>query len=215
MSSETLAYTVKPHPVTAMYSGKFGTWLFLASEVMLFGALFSSYVLLRVGAPAEGPGHWLSHEEAHLSWKIGGVNTLLLVISSLVPVVQAGQVPCEDADVVLRMLVVVLQVKGSVFSVPDQMFFPENGYIDLIGIHPTPFKKAGKFLRGNKLDGQAIEYLLNPLGHVAVTQNADNERVELIVQSVLMVEASRYVIFALIGLIYLILGCFLSATGTI
>lgn len=66
-----------------MYSGKFGTWLFLASEVMLFGALFSSYVLLRVGAPAEGPGHWLSHEEAHLSWKIGGFNTLVLIISSV------------------------------------------------------------------------------------------------------------------------------------
>jgi len=66
-----------------MYSGKFGTWLFLASEVMLFGALFSSYVLLRVGAPAEGPGHWLSHHETHLSWKIGGFNTLVLIISSV------------------------------------------------------------------------------------------------------------------------------------
>ena len=36
---------------------------------------------------------------------------------------------------------------------------------------------------------------------------------ELIVQSVLMVEASRYIVFAMIGVIYLILGCFLSATG--
>lgn len=36
---------------------------------------------------------------------------------------------------------------------------------------------------------------------------------EVIVKSVLLVEASRYVIFSLIGLIYLILGCFLSATG--
>lgn len=36
---------------------------------------------------------------------------------------------------------------------------------------------------------------------------------ELIVKSIVMVEASRYVIFALIGLVYMILGCFLSATG--
>ena len=83
MSSETLAYTVKPHPVTAMYSGKFGIWLFLASEVMLFGALFSTYILLRVGAPAEGPAAWPTHEETHLSWKIGGFNTLVLIISSV------------------------------------------------------------------------------------------------------------------------------------
>ncbi len=83
MSMETLSYTVRPHPITAMYSGKFGTWLFLASEVMLFGALFSSYLLLRVGAPAEGPGAWLSHEEAHLNWRIGALNTLVLILSSM------------------------------------------------------------------------------------------------------------------------------------
>ncbi len=83
MSPEVLPYTVKPHPVTEMYSGKFGMWLFLASEVMLFGALFSSYVLLRVGAPLEGPAAWPGHEETHLSWKIGGINTLVLILSSM------------------------------------------------------------------------------------------------------------------------------------
>jgi len=83
VSVAVLPYTVKPHPVTGVYSGKLGTWLFLASEVMLFGALFSSYVLLRVGAPASGPAAWPSHDETHLSWKIGGFNTLVLIISSV------------------------------------------------------------------------------------------------------------------------------------
>lgn len=83
MSSELLPYTVKPHPITEMYSGKFGTWLFLASEVMLFGALFSSYILLKITAPAEGAAAWPTHEEAHLSWKIGGFNTLVLILSSV------------------------------------------------------------------------------------------------------------------------------------
>ena len=45
-----IPYTVKPRPDTGLYNAKLGIWLFLASEVMLFGALFSSYVLLRVGA---------------------------------------------------------------------------------------------------------------------------------------------------------------------
>lgn len=84
MSAEVLPYTVKPHPVTGIYSGKFGTWLFLASEVMLFGALFSTYVLLRVGAPETGPAKWLvGHDETHLSWKIGALNTLVLIVSSV------------------------------------------------------------------------------------------------------------------------------------
>jgi len=83
VSVAVLPYTVKPHPVTGVYSGKLGTWLFLASEVMLFGALFSAYVLLRVGAPATGPAAWPTHDQTHLSWKIGGFNTLVLIVSSV------------------------------------------------------------------------------------------------------------------------------------
>lgn len=83
MSVAVLPYTVKPHPVTGVYSGKLGTWLFLASEVMLFGALFSAYVLLRVGAPSVGPAAWPSHDETHLRWDIGAFNTLVLIVSSV------------------------------------------------------------------------------------------------------------------------------------
>ncbi len=84
MSAEVLPYTVKPHPVTGVYSGKLGTWLFLASEVMLFGAMFSTYLLLRVGAPVEGHAAWpVDNAATHLSWKIGGINTLVLILSSV------------------------------------------------------------------------------------------------------------------------------------
>jgi len=79
MSSGLLPYTVKPHPLTGVYSGKLGTWLFLASEVMLFGALFSTYVLLRVGAGAS----WPAHGTTGLSVPIGTFNTLVLIVSSV------------------------------------------------------------------------------------------------------------------------------------
>ena len=42
-----IPYTVKDRPDTGLYNGKLGIWLFLASEVMLFGGLFSAYVYLR------------------------------------------------------------------------------------------------------------------------------------------------------------------------
>ena len=83
MSTALLPYTVEPHPETGAYNGKLGIWLFLASEVMLFGAFFSTYVLLRVGAPESGPAAWPTTEEAGLNWKIGGLNTLILIISSV------------------------------------------------------------------------------------------------------------------------------------
>ena len=49
-----IPYTVEERPDTGLANGKLGIWLFLASEVMLFGALFSTYIILRLGA-AEWP----------------------------------------------------------------------------------------------------------------------------------------------------------------
>src|SRR4026207_2067413 len=50
-----IPYTVSTRPDTGLYNAKVGIWLFLASEVMLFGGLFSSYVFLRLGADFPRP----------------------------------------------------------------------------------------------------------------------------------------------------------------
>ena len=72
-----IPYTVKPRPDTGLYNAKLGIWLFLASEVMLFGALFSSYVLLRVGAE---PGTWAM---GLMDLYVGAGNTMVLIASSM------------------------------------------------------------------------------------------------------------------------------------
>ncbi len=72
-----IPYTVKPRPDTGLYNAKLGIWLFLASEVMLFGALFSSYVLLRVGAE---PGTW---SMGLMDLLVGAGNTMVLIASSM------------------------------------------------------------------------------------------------------------------------------------
>jgi len=70
-----IPYTVEERPDTGLTNGKLGIWLFLASEVMLFGALFSTYILLRVGAI-----EWPHHE---LNVPLGAINTVLLISSSV------------------------------------------------------------------------------------------------------------------------------------
>src|SRR5437660_10290357 len=72
-----IPYVVKLREDTNLYNAKVGIWLFLASEVMLFGALFSSYILLRVGAP---PGTW---PHGLLNITIGTFNTTVLITSSI------------------------------------------------------------------------------------------------------------------------------------
>jgi cytochrome c oxidase subunit III len=78
-----IPYTVEPRPDSGLANGKLGVWLFLASEVMLFGALFSTYILLRVGA-IEWP-----HGELNV-W-LGAVNTVILISSSVTMVVAWAQ----------------------------------------------------------------------------------------------------------------------------
>ena len=75
-----IPYTTQSRPDTGLYNSKLGIWLFLASEVMLFGALFSTYILLRVGAE---PGFW-PHGWLHVP--IGTLNTLVLITSSITTV---------------------------------------------------------------------------------------------------------------------------------
>lgn len=72
-----IPYTVHPRADTGLYNAKVGIWLFLASEVMLFGALFSSYILLRVGAP---DGTW---PHSVLNIPLGTLNTIVLITSSI------------------------------------------------------------------------------------------------------------------------------------
>jgi len=88
-----IPHDVQPHPLTGMYNGKFGIWLFLASEVMLFGALFSTYVLLRVGAPE---GTWPEFGGDMLNVKLAFVNTVVLISSSVTMVFAWAHLKMND-----------------------------------------------------------------------------------------------------------------------
>jgi heme/copper-type cytochrome/quinol oxidase subunit 3 len=72
-----IPYTVDARPDTGLTNPKLGIWLFLASEVMLFGSLFSSYVLLRTGAET-----WPVQHEI-VSVPLAFLNTLILIASSV------------------------------------------------------------------------------------------------------------------------------------
>jgi cytochrome c oxidase subunit 3 len=72
-----IPYNSTERPDTGLYNAKLGVWLFLASEVMLFGALFSTYVLLRTGSET-----W-EHGAEFLNVPLATLNTLVLIISSV------------------------------------------------------------------------------------------------------------------------------------
>jgi len=71
-----IPYVVNARKDTGLYNSKIAIWLFLASEVMLFGGLFSSYIFLRLGADYPWP-------ERVLPVLPGLINTFILILSSM------------------------------------------------------------------------------------------------------------------------------------
>ncbi len=59
-------------------SSKEGIWLFMVTEILMFGGLFVGYFLMHAMYPetfAEGA--------SYLNWKLGSINTVVLIVSSL------------------------------------------------------------------------------------------------------------------------------------
>ncbi|MEE8368074.1 MAG: heme-copper oxidase subunit III [Thermoanaerobaculia bacterium] len=85
-----IPYNVEKRPDTGLYNAKLGIWLFLASEVMLFGALFSSYILLRTGA-----AEWPRGDEI-LNIPLATLNTFILIGSSVTVVMAWASLRLKD-----------------------------------------------------------------------------------------------------------------------
>jgi cytochrome c oxidase subunit 3 len=68
----------RDNTAAAFETAKLGVWTFLATEVLLFGALFTAYAVYRAKYPA------LFHDEhLKLDRVLGTVNTVVLITSSL------------------------------------------------------------------------------------------------------------------------------------
>ena len=85
-----IPFNVKERPDTGLYNGKLGIWLFLASEVMLFGGLFSAYIFLRTGVD-----NWPAGTE-YLAVRLDTLNTLFLISSSVTMVMSWASLKLND-----------------------------------------------------------------------------------------------------------------------
>ena len=137
-----IPYTVAERPDTGLNNVRLGIWLFLASEVMLFGGLFSSYVLLRVGATEWPLGSTL------LNVPIGTGNTIILIASSMTMVMSWASLKMNDFSkyklymgLTILLALVFLVVKGVEYADKfEHEHFPWEStylaiYFTLTGLH--------------------------------------------------------------------------------
>lgn len=85
-------------------SAKTGMWLFLASEIMMFGALFVGALIFMTMNPES-----FREGSSHLDWKMGAINTFFLLTSGLtmglaVVAAQAGQQAKVRTNLILSIV---------------------------------------------------------------------------------------------------------------
>ena len=97
-----IPYNEEKRPDTGLYNAKLGIWLFLASEVMLFGGLFSAYILLRTGDP------FFMNNQHHLSVPMAALNTALLITSSVTMVMAWVSLKLDDLKKYKMYMIVTL-----------------------------------------------------------------------------------------------------------
>jgi cytochrome c oxidase subunit 3 len=84
-------------------SSKFGMWLFLVTEIMLFGGLFVGYIIFRSLYPE------MFHEASqHLNKIMGGTNTIVLLFSSLTMALAIGKAQRNEREASARYLIITL-----------------------------------------------------------------------------------------------------------
>jgi cytochrome c oxidase subunit 3 len=88
---------------TQFDAGRMGIWIFLVTEVLFFGGLFCAFFIFR-------SWYFDSFVEAHnqLDWRLGGLNTLVLITSSLTMALAVRGSQTNDKKRVVQMLIITI-----------------------------------------------------------------------------------------------------------
>ena len=141
-------------PAPLVYSmSKLGMWLFLATEVLLFAGLFTTFAVYRLKA-----GDMFKETHKLLSVPFGTANTILLLASSFTVAWAVDAIKRNKQQLVNWLLVITIAL-GAAFMVNKYFEYSHK-------IHPTWVKAsilAQPFVKALDRDGKCVD----PKGDVA------------------------------------------------
>ena len=111
-------------------ASKLGIWLFLATEILMFGGLFVAYSIYHNLFPemfAEGA--------SFLDWKLGALNTVVLLASSLTMALSIYFAQKKNSKICARMLLLTL-LCGLTFMVVKYFEYTHKFHM---GLYPGKF----------------------------------------------------------------------------
>ncbi len=155
-----IPYEVSARPDTGLYNAKLGIWLFLASEVMLFGGLFSSYIFLRIGAD---PGYW---PHGLLNVPVGTFNTAVLIGSSVTVVLAWASLKMRRWNAYWGWMLATI-ICGTVFLAVKLTYeWPQKFEHFGVFIKQDAFPKYEPYLGNKHLEEEKREPRLEITGHI-------------------------------------------------
>jgi cytochrome c oxidase subunit 3 len=174
-----IPYTYKARPDTGLYNAKVGIWLFLASEIMLFGGLFSAYILLRVGAlPGTWPDIRLAWPHGLLNIPIGTFNTAVLIASSVTVVMAWASLKMNRFAAFRRYMVLTVLCAAGFLAIKSFEYNEKfthyelrlksgevyTGHLEVNGKHPTfwSFKDIWNLPRLQSSNIVSVKFVADP-----------------------------------------------------
>lgn len=128
---ETTAHHPHEHeldPVVEYSSSKLAMWLFLGTEILLFGGLFAAYSIFR----AKFPEIYLESHKL-LDLKLGTINTLVLIFSSFTMALGVSSAQ-KGENKKLQILLAITIICGLIFGI-NKYFEYSHKFHD--GIFPS------------------------------------------------------------------------------
>src|SRR5438477_9381914 len=155
-----IPYTISTRPDTGLWNAKIGIWLFLASEVMLFGGLFSAYVFLRLDAQ---PGEW---PHGLLNVPVGTMNTAILILSSVTVVLAWAALKMRRYRAYWWYMLATI-ICGIIFLFVKLYYeWPQKFEHYGIFIKPAALEKYERYLGNNRRTEKGMEPLFENSVHL-------------------------------------------------
>lgn len=92
-------------------SSKEGIWLFMVTEILMFGGLFVGYFLMHNTYPA-----MFSEGASHLDWRMGAFNTVVLILSSWTMAMSIYSIQTGKNSRATKLMIATL-VCGAIFLI--------------------------------------------------------------------------------------------------
>lgn len=122
-------------PPTAYQAAKLGMWLFLATEILLFGGLFTGFAIYHFLYL-----HEFEHASKNLSWKLGALNTVVLLFSSFTAAMAVDAAQRNRSDKIVTNLIITVGC-GFIFLIVKAIEYSDkasHGYFPRMEFFNSP-----------------------------------------------------------------------------